>query len=236
MSHRPLLIITGASRGIGRATALFFRDAGWTVLGLARTPIDAPGVQGSVVDLADATALHALAPTLIPLVAEAPRACLIHNAAQLNKDTVHDLMEADMNAVLAVNVIAPLILNRLLLPHMHSGSSVLWVGSTLATQAVAGAHSYSVSKHAQLGQMRATAQDMKGRGVHAAMVSPGFTDTDMLRTHLRHDPASITRAAAHSLFNRLVEPSEIAATLLFAANHPVINGSILDASLGQVGA
>ena len=57
-----------------------------------------------------------------------------------------------------------------LLPLMPSGSSVLFVGSTLSEKAVKGAFSYVVSKHAQLGMMRATCQDLMGRGIHTALV------------------------------------------------------------------
>jgi 3-oxoacyl-[acyl-carrier protein] reductase len=67
---------------------------------------------------------------------------------------------------------------------MGPGSSVLYVGSTLSEKAVPGSFSYVVSKHAQLGMMRATCQDLMGTGIHTAMVCPGFTDTEMLRNHL----------------------------------------------------
>ena len=67
-----------------------------------------------------------------------------------------------------------------------------------------------VSKHAQLGMMRATCQDLMGRGIHTALVCPGFTDTEMLRTHLGDD-ADLTRAiAGMNSFNRLIDPAEIA--------------------------
>ena len=97
-----------------------------------------------------------------------------------------------------------------------------------------GAHSYVVSKHAMIGMMRATCQDLAGRGIHTACVCPGFTDTEMLRAHLGEDASVIEAIAGNCTFDRLITPGEIAATLEFAATNPVINGAVIHANLGQV--
>ena len=95
-----------------------------------------------------------------------------------------------------------------------------------------GSFSYVVSKHAQVGMMRATCQDLAGTGIHTACVCPGFTDTEMLRDHVPVDAMDSVRGM--SAFNRLTEPGEIADALLWAASSPVINGSVIHANLGQV--
>ena len=120
-----------------------------------------------------------------------------------------------------------------LLPLLPRSSSVLYIGSTLAEKAVPGAFSYVVSKHAQLGMMRATCQDLLGRGIHTAMICPGFTATDMLRTHLGNDPEVEAAIASMNSFNRLIEPREIAELIHWAHHHPVINGAVVHANLGQ---
>jgi NAD(P)-dependent dehydrogenase (short-subunit alcohol dehydrogenase family) len=80
--------------------------------------------------------------------------------------------------------------------------------------------------------MRATCQDLAGSGVHTACISPGFTNTEMLREHV---PADVMpQIAAMSAFERLIEPDEIAKTLLFAAQNPVLNGATINANLGQI--
>ena len=124
-------------------------------------------------------------------------------------------------------------LNQLLLPRLPSGSSVLYVGSTLSEKAVPNSFSYVVSKHAQLGIMRATCQDLMGSGVHTALICPGFTDTEMLRTHLGADPDVGRMIAGMNSFNRLIEPTEIAELIRWAHHNPVINGAVLHANLGQ---
>ena len=111
---------------------------------------------------------------------------------------------------------------------------MLYVGSTLSEKAVKGSFSYIVSKHAQLGMMRATCQDLMGRGIHTAMICPGFTDTSMLRAHIGHDCEVLSNLAKMNSFGRLVTPKEIADLIFWAHENPVINGSVMHANLGQL--
>ena len=115
---------------------------------------------------------------------------------------------------------------------MPPGSSVLYVGSTLSEKAVPGSFSYVTTKHANIGMIRATCQDLAGRQIHTAAICPGFTDTEMLREHVPDE--ALTAVASMSAYDRLVNPDEIAATLLWAAASPVINGAVIHANLGQV--
>ena len=131
-----------------------------------------------------------------------------------------------------VNLVAPNTLNAWTLPRMRAGSSILYVGSTLSDKAVPGSFSYVTSKHAMIGMMRATCQDLAGSGIHTACVCPGFTDTEMLRTHVPADAMGVI--SGMSAFGRLIEPREIAETLWWSAHNPVINGAVLHATLGQV--
>ena len=79
----------------------------------------------------------------------------MHNAALMLKDSADNTDDAAHTRVLQINIQAINTLNRALLPLMPAGSSLLLVGSTLSEKAVKGAYSYIVSKHAQLGMMRA---------------------------------------------------------------------------------
>ncbi|MEX2366607.1 MAG: SDR family oxidoreductase, partial [Pseudohongiellaceae bacterium] len=124
--------------------------------------------------------------------------------------------------------------NQLLIPKMQSGSSIIYVGSTLSEKAVANTYSYVVSKHAMVGMMRSTCQDLAGRQIHTACICPGFTDTEMLRTHVGNDNEVLEAIASGSTFGRLIKPEEIADTIWFSANNPVINGALIHANLGQV--
>ena len=226
-----LAVVTGASAGIGLATAARFLDAGYAVINLSRRPCPLAAVTHIRCDLG-ADIAGQLAGKLAPQLEGAEQIALIHNASRLLNDTATDTPSEALRTVLDINVVAINTLNRLLIPHMGAGSCVLFVGSTLSEKAVPGSFSYVISKHAQVGMMRACCQDFAGTGIHTACLCPGFTDTEMLREHVPADAMDAVRGM--SAFNRLIEPGEIAAALLWAANSPVINGSVIHANLGQV--
>jgi NAD(P)-dependent dehydrogenase (short-subunit alcohol dehydrogenase family) len=226
-------IISGASVGIGAAAAERFVTAGYRVFNLSRRNCPVAGVTSLSCDLSDSAARASAIEQLKPAVAESGRVALVHNACQMLKDSATDCADEHLNAALQTNVVAANTLNRALLPLMPRGSSVLYMGSTLSEKAVPGSFSYVISKHAVVGMMRATCQDLMGSGIHTACICPGFTDTEMLRTHLGNDSSIIDSIASLNSFNRLIDPDEIAALICWAHDNPVINGSVLHAHLGQ---
>ena len=226
-------IITGASVGIGQATAQRFISEGFAVYNLSRRDCPVEGVQNLGCDLSDEGSIAAAVTTLTETASSSESVCLVHNAAQMLKDTVSDCDSASLRAVLETNVVAINSLNQAVLPLMSAGSSVLYVGSTLSEKAVSNSFSYVTSKHAQLGMMRATCQDLMDSGLHTALICPGFTDTEMLRTHIGYTPEVEAGIAGMNSFNRLIAPDEIAELVHWAHHNPVINGAVLHANLGQ---
>lgn len=226
------LIITGASSGIGLSTAQRFLAAGFRVANLSRRPCPIGEVDHIGCDLSDPGFLDAVAPRLTALLEGAQQLVLVHNAALNRSDSALETPSVSLREVLEVNLVAPNALNHLVIPCMKPGSSILYVGSTLSEKAVPNSFSYVTSKHAGIGMMRATCQDLAGRGVHTACVCPGFTDTEMLRAHIPAD--AMDRVRGMSAYDRLIDPDEIAQTLFFCAHNPVLNGSVIHANLGQV--
>tara|TARA_R110002072_G_scaffold13418_12_gene56271 strand:- start:29946 stop:30644 length:699 start_codon:yes stop_codon:yes gene_type:complete len=227
------LIVTGASKGIGFAVAQTFLAAGYRVINLSRTPALDERIENHKIDLALSDAESQLKELMELLISDG-EICLVHNAARLINDSALDADTEGLRDLLNINVVAPHIINQAVLPHMLPGSSIIYVGSTLSEKAVANTYSYVISKHAVVGMMRSTCQDLSGTGIHTACICPGFTNTEMLRTHVGDDPEILQNIAAASTFSRLVEPQEIAQAIHFAAEHPVINGAVLHANLGQV--
>ncbi|MEM1190231.1 MAG: SDR family oxidoreductase [Pseudomonadota bacterium] len=228
-----IAIITGASVGIGEATARAFQVGGYEVVNLSRRHCEVANVHNLPCDLSDPDSIGDAIDALLSHVHGLSEICLVHNASQMRKDSAKDCSDDSLRAVLETNVVAVNRLTRALLPGMGPGSSVLYVGSTLAEKAVPNTFSYVATKHAQLGMMRATCQDLMGSGIHTAMVCPGFTDTEMLRNHLGNDETLVQQIGAMNSFGRLIEPEEIANVLLWAHRNPVINGAVLHANLGQ---
>ncbi|MEE4301115.1 MAG: SDR family oxidoreductase [Pseudomonadales bacterium] len=229
-----LAIVTGASAGIGTETARRFLGDGWSVTNLSRRPCPEAGVDSIACDFADPVAVATACDRLAMLASAAERVVLVHNSSLLRNDVAGTVSQQDFMQVMQVNLATPNAMNSAVIPHMGAGSAVIYVGSTLSEKAVPGSYTYVTSKHASVGMMRATCQDLAGRGIHTACVCPGFTDTEMLRSHIGRNPEAEAAVASMSAFGRLVRPDEIAEAIHWAATNPVINGAVLHANLGQV--
>lgn len=227
------LIITGASSGIGRAIAARFLADGRRVLNLSRRPCPEPGVENLSVDLESPASLDALAETLPGRIDGEGRICLVHNASIMRSDRIDALPDAELRAVLELNLLAPNRLNQRILPRMGAGSSVIYIGSTLSEKAVPGVASYVIAKHALVGMMRATCQDLAGRGIHTCLICPGFTDTEQLRALIGDNAETLAAISGMNAFDRLIAPEEIASAVAFAAGAPMLNGAVIHANLGQ---
>lgn len=226
------VLVTGASAGIGLHTAQRFVNEGFRVVNLSRRPCPVDAVDHIHCDLSAPEFLETVSERLRPKLADAEQVVLIHNASRLVNDSAVHTPSESLRTTLEINLVAPNSLNGFAIPLMKPGSSVLYVGSTLAEKAVPNSFSYVLSKHALIGMMRATCQDLAGQGIHTACICPGFTDTEMLRTHVPADAMDSVRGM--SAYNRLIEPDEIAETLFWASQNPVINGAVIHANLGQV--
>ena len=233
MAEPKILIVTGASKGIGKASAKRFLEADYRLINLSRSPCELEGVENIAWDLTSVD-WSTQQQSLMKALPKSAEIVMLHNAAMMTKETVKDISEQVFRRVLELNVVAPARLNTLLIPRMSQGSSIIYISSKLGKKAVANTHAYVVSKHAVIGQMRASCQDLVATGIHTAAICPGFTETEMLSEHLGANPDLRTQIAAGIAFGRMAQPSEIAETIYFASHNPGVNGTTIDANLGQI--
>ncbi|MGB0187538.1 MAG: SDR family oxidoreductase, partial [Aequoribacter sp.] len=126
---RPTVaIITGASAGIGAATAKAFLDRGDIVIAVARRPCPHTEAISIATDLTSAESIDALAQQIKSNLDPEAKICLVHNAARMNKDRVDACADDDLRAVLETNIVGINRLNQALLPCMREGSSIVYVG------------------------------------------------------------------------------------------------------------
>ncbi len=232
---KKILVITGASRGIGLATAQLFMENGFHTINLSRSRSPLNGIENIDVDLSSSGWDKTVIAQVLPMLSGAEQIVLVHNAGAIIKDSLSTLDIDAFKRVLEINVIAPAQLSHLLLPQMPASSSIIYIGSTLGEMGVPQSCAYVTSKHALIGLMRSTCQDLAGTGIHTACVCPGFTDTEMLRAHVGHSEEVLQGLSQRVTQKRLIQPDEIAETIYFCAGSPVINGAVIHANLGQVG-
>ena len=234
-TQMKIAVITGASKGIGLETARRFQSAGHHVVNISRSHGGFDQGDWLQADLAAPDWISGIADRLVDLVTGAEQVTIIHNAALLLNDNTKESDDDTIRRVFQINLLAPIQLNRALLPHAGAGSSILYVGSTLSEIAAPDSLSYVTSKHGLVGLMRATALEIAGREMHTACICPGVTDTAMARKHFGGDDNIEKFTQQAVLLRRLVTPGEIADLLLFCAGAPAINGALIHANLGQVG-
>jgi 3-oxoacyl-[acyl-carrier protein] reductase len=237
MSTQRIAVITGASSGIGHATAQLFLKQGWTVIGLSRRSAGLPGVIDVLVDLSSADLQHSLINVLDDRLndlcgIEAGCIALIHNAASFGHDSALAVNAGYLTHMLQINVVASTVINSIVARRMGEGSSIIYIGSTLSEKAVANTASYVISKHAVVGLMKATCQDLRGKKIHTACICPGFVDTPMLRAG--QDDAALASYAASTSYEKILMPDEVAQIIFNAVITPALNGAVIHANYGQL--
>ena len=178
----PVVLITGCSSGIGRATAERFCDAGWRVWATARDPTD-------VTDLADAScrtaALDVTDEGQIEAVVERAIArdsridCVVNNAGFGQAGAIEEIPLDRLRTQFEVNTFAPVALTQAVLPHMRAagGGTVVNVSSLLGRVAYPTRGAYAGSKHALEALSEALRAEAAGFGVDAVLIEPGAVST-----------------------------------------------------------
>ncbi|MBM4265640.1 MAG: SDR family oxidoreductase [Deltaproteobacteria bacterium] len=182
----PRAVVTGASSGIGRATALALARAGLEVLAVARREPELERLAAEAPErirplVADVTSADDRVRIREALRGE-PLGALVHGAGVFPRGPLSGVSADDWRAAMATNVDARLHLVQELAPSLRGGR-VLFVGSDAATTPRAGGAVYSISKAASLMLWRCLAVEL-GDEITFAMAKPGLVATDMLEGSL----------------------------------------------------
>jgi 3-hydroxybutyrate dehydrogenase len=243
-----IAVVTGASRGIGRAIARSLAEAGVAVALAARSDRQ---VDEAARELRDGghRALPVSCDVTSPKEVEAlfrrvgeelgAVDILVNNAGASSSAPVHRISPDEWNRLMAVNATGPFLCTKAALPGMMER---VW-GRVIMVASVAGlrggryiAH-YAASKHAVVGLTRSAALEVAGSGVTVNAICPGFVDTPMTRESVARIMEKTGRAeeearaaiVATSPQGRLVEPEEVAAAVLYLCRAEArgINGATL---------
>lgn len=240
---KPVLLLTGASRGIGHATVKLFQEQGWRILTVSRQPFSPecrwPSARESHVqaDLENLAEIPALADEVRSRLEDGKLHALVNNAGISPKGpdgARMGVLESDAalwSKVLNVNLISTALLARALLPELERAR-----GSIVNVTSIAGSRvhpfagvAYAASKAALAALTREMAHEFGGRDVRANAIAPGEIGTAIL------SEGTDALVAAEVPMRRLGTPGEVAQTILFLCSpaSSYVNGAEIHINGGQ---
>jgi 3-oxoacyl-[acyl-carrier protein] reductase len=220
-------LVTGASRGIGRASALALAAAGAQVLvhyGRAANEADSvvgqirkAGGRGDAVaaDLERPDGPHKLAKLARDIVGDRLD-ILVANAGISKPATIEETTIEDFDRLFAVNVRAPFFLVQQLLPILSKGSSIVLVSSLGARGVVGTIPAYAATKGAIDTLVKHFASLLGARGIRVNAVAPGVVETDL--SSFTKTDAGRDLALGMQAFKRLAQPDDIGGVVAFLAS------------------
>ena len=232
------IVITGASKGIGRAAADALAEQGWTVIGVARSaPQSFPGEFISA-DLADQDQTGALANEL---AAHGNVLGIVNNVGLAKHETIDAVELRVFTAVMDLNVRPALQLTQVLLPSMRSARFGRIINVTsLVTRGLAFRASYPAAKAALESLTRTMALELAAHDITANAIAPGPTEREPFRANNPPGSEGEARYLRNVPMRRFAQPEEIAAAITFLAGEKAgfITGQTLfidgGASLGSL--
>jgi 3-oxoacyl-[acyl-carrier protein] reductase len=224
--ENQVAIVTGASRGIGRAIALELAKQGATVIGTATSESGAAGIgealqqtggkgRGAVLNVNDAAAADAF---IDSIVKEFGGLNVLVNNAGITKDQLAMRMKDDeFDAVIDTNLRAVFRLSRAVLrPMMKArGGRIINITSVVGSSGNPGQANYAAAKAGVAGMTRALAREIGSRGITVNCIAPGFIDTDMTKVLPEEQRTALTASIP---LGRLGAPEDIAHAVAFLAS------------------
>ena len=234
-----VVLVTGASRGIGLAIASAFLNAGYQVAAAHRSPADAAALAGAgffpvQCEVTDAQSIDAAFDLVEAELG--PVTVAVANAGITRDGLVLRMSDDDIDAVMQTNLIGSIKVARRAAKSMVRAKRgrIIFISSVVGLLGSAGQVNYSASKSGLVGAARSLARELGGRGITANVVAPGFVETDMT--------ASLTPERQQAILGqiplaRYAQPSEIAEVCVFLASPAAgyITGNVLavDGGLGM---
>lgn len=244
MLANQVAVVTGAGRGIGRAIALKFAQAGADVVCVSRTVQNSEKVAAEVValgrrgwacavDVADGQAVAAAAERIL---ADAGRVDILVNNAGITRDgLLMRMSEADWDTVLDTNLKGAFAFTKAFtrtLLKQRSGR-IINISSIIGLMGNAGQCNYAASKAGLIGFTQSIARELGSRGITVNAIAPGFIETDMTAALDEKSRAALLEKIP---LNALGQPEDIAEAALYLAGPGgrYITGQVLTVDGGMV--
>jgi 3-oxoacyl-[acyl-carrier protein] reductase len=223
-ASKGVALVTGASRGIGRAIALALANEGWRVIGTATSESGAAGItealgahggRGIVLNVTDAAASQAAVDDIV--AKEGGLHVLVNNAGITRDGLSMRMKDDDWDAVVDTNLKAVFRLARAATKPMMKQRTgrIINITSVVGASGNAGQANYAAAKAGVAGLTRSLARELGSRNITVNCIAPGFIATDMTEVL---PEAQKTALLAQIPLGRLGAPEEIAAAVVFLAS------------------
>jgi 3-oxoacyl-[acyl-carrier protein] reductase len=213
-------LVTGGSRGIGRAIVLALAEQGATVTACYANPgpaVDslAAAVDGAGVRLVRADVRNPEDVTRLAEECGGPLHVVVNNAAVVSHHPVAELDEDEWHRVLDTNLTGMYRVVRAVLPYLADPASIVNVSSAVAARGESTLTHYTAAKSGVLGLTRSLAKELGHRGVRVNAIAPGLVDTDQMAGM---SAESKQRFEARIPLGRVARPDEMTGAVLFLAS------------------
>ena len=218
MTNQKVVLITGASSGIGQATAHLLAAKGFTVFGTSRKPdTNVRPYRMLPLDVRSDTSVQTAVQSILD---QTGRLDILINNAGVNKiDYVYDIVDEDWDRILTVNLTAAMKLVRHVAPKMMSEKKghILNISSIFGGISKSKRNAYSASKAGLIGFTQASALDLAPYNILVNALCPGFTKTDLTQEVLGQQ--GMDDLSKQVPMGRMASPEEIAKTALFLVSN-----------------
>ena len=237
MLEGKVALVTGASRGIGRAIALELAKQGAKVVGTATSEAGAAGIAqagciGKVLDVTDDAKTDAVLKELQDEVGDI--AILVNNAGITRDNLALRMKDADWDEVIATNLRAVFRLSRAVMRGMMKArwGRIINITSVVGASGNPGQANYAAAKAGVVGMTKSLAAELGSRAITVNCVAPGFIDTDMTRALAEEQRKALL---AHIPLGRLGAPEDVAAAVAYLASAQAgyVTGAVLHVNGGM---